>query len=158
MTDVIRPGAGPQQSIPLLLATVFAYIDGRYSTSARPEDRLHVGSSSGGRASLYVGIERPGLFRNLAMLSPSVTGPIHYLEPYFSGARRPDAALKIWLSAGTYEGDIERDARTLESYFRKVGLQTKAIYTHEGHSFGAWRNLTADMLEYFFAPQGRAPR
>ncbi len=140
------------------LEKVVAYVDGRYSTKTGPGDRLHVGSSSGGRASLYVGIERPGLFRNLAMLSPSLTGPIHYLEPYFGGTRRPDARLKIWLSAGTYEGYIYKDAETLESYFKKVGLKTKAVYTHEGHSFGAWRNLTADMLSYFLTrASARAP-
>ena len=55
-----------------------------------------------------------------------------------------------YMSAGTYEEYIHRDTRTLERYFRKVGVKTKTIYTHEGHSFGAWRNLTPDMLEYFF--------
>ena len=132
------------------LEKVVEYIDGRYSTRARADQRLHIGTSSGGRATLYVGFERPGLFGDLAMLSPSLTGPPHYFEPYFAGSRRPDRSLRIWLSAGTYEEYIHRDTRTLESYFRRVGVKTKAIYTHEGHSFGAWRNLTPDMLEYFF--------
>jgi len=132
------------------LEKVVEYVDRHYSTAARAETRLHVGTSSGGRAALYAALERAGLFRNLAMLSPSVIGPPDYLEPYFRGWKRPEEGLRIWLSAGTYEGYIYRDTRRLEKYFRKAGLRTQAVYTHEGHSFGAWRNLTPRMLEYFF--------
>lgn len=132
------------------LEKVVHYIDSHYSTKATPETRLHAGSSAGGSITLYVGLQRPDLFRNLAMLSPSLTGPPHFYEPYFSGRKRPDAKLKLWLSAGTYEGYIHSDAMTMEKYFKSVRLKSKAVYSHEGHSFGQWRRMAAEMLKYFY--------
>jgi enterochelin esterase-like enzyme len=129
---------------------VIEFVDSRYSTRARAEERLHVGTSAGGRATLYVGSERPGLFGNLGMLSPSLTGPPHYFEPYFRGKKHPDAKLKIWLSAGSYEGYIYKDTELMERYFKDLGLEVEALYTREGHSIGTWRNAVPVMLKYFF--------
>ena len=134
------------------LRRVSAYVDSHYSTRPNADQRAHVGSSAGGRASLYVGLELPQLFGKIGMLSPSLDGPAYYYEPYFSDSRRPNHNLRVWLSAGTYEGVIYRDAQTIEAYFKKVGVKTRAVYVHQGHSFGAWRELTPDMLKYLFPP------
>lgn len=134
------------------LQRVVEHVDRNYATRARAEERVHAGTSAGGRITLYTGFEMPQLFRNLAMLSPALDGPAHYYEPYFSGRRRPERALRIWLSAGSYEGSIDRDAHTIEDYFNKVGVPVKSVYVHQGHSFGAWRGLIPDMLKYFFNP------
>ena len=136
---------------------VVDYVDRHYSTRVGPQFRLHVGSSAGGRVGLYVGLERPGLFSDVALMSPSLTAPPHYYEPYFSGRKRPDRRLKVWLSAGTYEGYIHADTQLMERYLRKAGLSVKAVYTHEGHSFGAWRNLAPAMLAHFFPPKREKP-
>ncbi len=137
------------------LEKVVGYIDNHYSTGTTPEDRVHAGSSAGGAITLYVGLQRPDLFRNLAMLSPSLTGPPHFYEPYFSGHKRPDPKLKLWLSAGSYEGYIHSDALTMEKYFKKMRLKSKIEFTHEGHSFGHWRRMAAEMLPYFFAKSSK---
>jgi enterochelin esterase-like enzyme len=132
------------------LRRVVDHVDNVYSTRRQPEARLHAGTSAGGRATMYVGLELPGLFKNLSMLSPSFTGPLYYFEPYFSGRKRPDPNLRIWMSAGTYEGSIYRDAQTMEAYLRSVDISIRTVYLHEGHSFGAWREGAAEMLLYFF--------
>lgn len=117
-----------------------------------PSGRVRAGSSAGGRISLFTGLERPGLFRHLALLSPELSGPAHYWEPWFSGRRRPDPSLRVWLSAGTYEGSIHRDAQAVEAYLQKNGARTRSLYVHQGHSFGAWREAAAEMLKHFFSP------
>lgn len=132
------------------LRRVTEYVDSHYSTRRNATQRVHAGTSAGGRAALYAGLELPKLFGKIAMLSPSLDAPAYYYEPYFSESRRPNRSLRIWLSAGTYEGAIYRDAQTIEAYFKKVGVKTRAVYVHQGHSFGAWRELTPDMLKYFF--------
>jgi enterochelin esterase-like enzyme len=99
---------------------------------------------------MYVGLELPGLFKNVSMLSPALTGPLYYFEPYFSSRKRPDPNLRIWMSAGTYEGSIYRDAQTMEAYFRRIDIPIQTVYLHQRHSFGAWRESAADMLLYFF--------
>ncbi|WNG51997.1 hypothetical protein F0U60_53745 [Archangium minus] len=137
------------------LEKVVAYVDSHYSTRARAEDRLHLGTSAGGRIALYVGLERPQLFRNVALLSPSLMGPPSYYEPWFSRRRRPNPKLRIWLSAGSYEGYIVQDTQMLETYFKSVGLKPKTVYTHQGHSLGAWRYLAPDVLRYFLGTKPR---
>lgn len=137
------------------LRRVLDYVDSHYSTRTRAEERVHAGSSAGGRASLFTGLELPELFGNIGMLSPSFDGPAYYYEPYFSGRKRPDQNLRVWLSAGSYEGAIHRDAQTMEAYFNKVGARTRAVYVHQGHSFGAWRELAPEMLRYFFPAKKR---
>ncbi|MFL5357333.1 alpha/beta hydrolase-fold protein [Archangium sp.] len=132
------------------LEKVVAYVDGHYPTRPRAEDRLHLGSSAGGRCSLYVGLERPGLFRKLAMLSPSLAGAPSYYEPYFSRRKRPDPKLRIWMSAGSYERYIHEDTRLMERYFKETGLKPRVVYTHRGHSLGSWRSLSVDVLKFFF--------
>lgn len=134
------------------LRRVVEHVDRHYATRQDPAQRVHAGSSAGGRATAYAGLEMPELFGNLAMLSPSFTGPIYFWEPYFSGRIRPGANLRVWMSAGTYEGYIHRDAQTMQSYFRRAGIPTRAIYLHQGHSFGAWRESAASMLRHFFPP------
>lgn len=129
---------------------VVRHVDRNYSTKPEAEKRLHIGTSSGGRIALYAGFERPDLFLNVAMLSPSLAGPPHYYEPYFSGDKQPDENLNIWLSAGTYEGYIYEDTKTMEKYFKSADIKSKVIYTREGHSFAAWRNITIKMLKYFY--------
>lgn len=131
------------------LERVVKYVDKHFATRADAGSRLHIGSSSGGRAALYVGLERPDLFLNLGLFSPSLTGSPYYYEPYFSGKKRPCPNLRVWLSAGSYEEYIYKDTKIMEKYFTSVDLDTTAVYTREGHSFAAWRNLIPSMLTHF---------
>ena len=132
------------------LEKVVEYVDTNYSTVSEPAARLHAGTSAGGAITLYVGLERPNLFRKLALLSPSLMGPPHYYEPYFSGKKSPHPELQIWLSAGKYEPYIHEDALTMENYFKRTGLTPKISITAEGHSFGTWRRAAQEMLLHFF--------
>jgi len=95
------------------------------------------------------------MISNLALLSPSLTAPPHIYEPLFTGRRRLDRRLRVWLSAGTYEGYIHTDAQLLERTLRTARVPVTARYTHEGHSFGTWRHLVPDMLAHFFPPRAR---
>ena len=140
------------------LQKVVDWIDTHYSTRRRAAARVHAGSSAGARAGLQVGLARPDLIANLALFSPALMAPPNIYEPYFSGRKRPDRRLDVWLSAGSHEGYIQADARLMETYLRKVGVAVTAAYTHEGHSFGATRNLVPQMLAHFFPLRPRAPR
>jgi enterochelin esterase-like enzyme len=127
------------------LDRVVGYVDGHYATRAEPKSRLHAGTSAGGRASLQVGLERPAVFANIAMLSPSLVAAPHVYEPYFSGRTPVPAGLRVWLSAGRYENAICEDTRMAARWLRGA----KVVYTREGHSFGTWRHAAAEMLPYF---------
>jgi enterochelin esterase family protein len=132
------------------LQRVVGHVDGRYATRRQADARLHAGTSAGGKATAFVGFELPNVFGKLAMLSPSLTAPLYYFEPYFSGRKRPDPNLRVWLSAGTYEGYIHAESETIDAYFKRAGIDTEAVYLHQGHSFGAWREGAVHMLKHFF--------
>lgn len=134
------------------LEKVVRFIDSKFATRPDPHQRLHLGTSAAGRASLFVGFERPDLFLNVAMLSPSLTGSVSYFEPYFSGRKRPDPGLKAWISAGAYEGSLLEDAKVLQGYLRAQGLRVGSATTQEGHSLQAWRYGVGKALEFFLSP------
>jgi enterochelin esterase-like enzyme len=134
------------------LRRAVAHVDATHATRADPRWRVHAGTSSGARAALYVGLEAPDLIARLALLSPSMTAPLHHMEPWFSGRRAPAGDLRVWMSAGTYEGYVLKDARTLHAWFERNGLSSTTVYLHQGHSFGAWREAAATMLQHYFPP------
>lgn len=134
------------------LERVIERIDAEYSTRPQPGSRIHIGTSAGGRATVYAGMERPELFEKVALLSPSLSGPVFYWEPYFAGRRHPPRNLSVWMSAGTYEGYIYDDARTMQEFFDRAGLSVMATYNPQGHSFGAWQADAIEALRYFLAP------
>jgi enterochelin esterase-like enzyme len=134
------------------LDRTIAYVDAHYSTRAERSGRLHAGTSAGARASLYVGLEDPSMFANIAMLSPALTSPAHLLGRYLTGAKAVARDLHVWLSAGRYEGAICEDAQFIERWLHERVAATHVEYSREAHSFGAWKHEAVPMLEYFFAP------
>jgi enterochelin esterase-like enzyme len=135
------------------LDKVVAWVDDHLATRASAAARVHMGSSAGGRATLSVALQRPELFANAALFSPSLIAPPHYFEPYLTGRKRLPP-LKVWLCAGNHEGYIYEDAHMFERLLVAAGTERKVIYTHEGHSLTGWRNLTGDMLAFFFGGAG----
>ena len=129
---------------------VVAHVDRRYATRARPGDRVHAGTSSGGRAALFAGLERPELFARLALLSPELSGPLHVWSPWLTGRHAPDPSLEVFVSAGTYEPSIHQDALTIARYLEPKVARVTTRITHEGHSFGTWRGAAEQMLRWFF--------
>jgi enterochelin esterase-like enzyme len=130
------------------LRTVVAYVDHQYATRSSATGRVLIGTSAGGRAVLYAALELPSMFGRVALLSPALGRAFYYFEPYLTGRRRPHPALRVWLSAGTYEGAICQDTLALERYLRSVHLQTRTSYTHQGHSFGAWQHEAVNALRF----------
>jgi enterochelin esterase-like enzyme len=137
------------------LEKIVTYVDSKFSTLPKPEARLHLGTSGGGRASFYVGMERPRLFRNIALLSPGLNGSLSYYTSFFFGKRRPDRRLKVWISAGSFEGTVFEDAKTMENYLRKQKINVRSSYTNEGHSFHAWEYKIESILKFFFPSKNK---
>lgn len=132
------------------LERVVRYVDATYATIATPAGRAHFGTSAGARAALYAALERPDLIGNIALLSPSISGPPSWWGPLFSGARKMPKGLKAWVSAGSYEAAIDADARAIEALFRREGVPVATRYTREGHSTATWRNGLPEALGFFY--------
>jgi enterochelin esterase-like enzyme len=138
------------------LERVVAYVDDAYPTRARAGDRLHLGTSAGGRAALHAGLTRPDLFGRLGILSPALAGRRREVRSAFRAAGGTGLNdLSVWLSAGTYEGSIHGETLRLERRFRAAGAAVRLSSTHEGHSFGAWRDQVEALLEHFYPARPR---
>lgn len=136
-------------------------IDRTYRT--RP-GRRHTGlggSSMGGLATLFLGLEFPEVFGRLAVLSPSVwwdrRAILHRVEAL--PRRLP---LRIWLDIGTREGQAAlADARALRDALVargwRVGRDLAYVEAEgAGHSEVAWVARVEPMLRFLFpAPPPR---
>ena len=140
------------------LDSLVTYIDDTYATIPSPYARLHLGFSISALASAYVVLERPTTFKLLASQSGSYSkGEDSYeiMTKYSHAAASLD--LKGWFSVGTYENNnnfeilMVNDTKNMVSIFNMKGWPTEAIHNPECHSFGAWRHILDEMLEYFFS-------
>jgi enterochelin esterase family protein len=134
------------------LRRVVAHVDMHLGGHPHPRARVHAGTASGARAALYAGLEAPDSVSGLALLSPSLVAPIHHLEPWLSGRRTPDPGLRVWMSAGTYEGYVASDTRTLHAWFERNRIHPVTLWLHQGHGIGAWREAAVAMLQHHFPP------
>jgi enterochelin esterase-like enzyme len=132
------------------LKRIVEYIDGRYASRARADARLHAGTSAGGRATAVAAFELPATFGMAAIMSASFADRSGYFEPYLAGLRMPSTALRVWMSAGTYEGALYRDTQRMADALTRAGISTRAVSLHQGHSFGAWREAAVEVLRHFF--------
>lgn len=133
------------------LTRVVAFVDRQYPTRPGAKARVHAGTSAGGRAAAFVGFERPELFGNVGLLSPSIGSEPSCLGRYLGDQTRPKS-LRAWIASGTYERGIHQDSEALGAFFRRAGTPVEERTVHQGHSFGAWSEDAVDMLRYFFRP------
>ncbi|MFX0064795.1 MAG: alpha/beta hydrolase-fold protein [Candidatus Hermodarchaeota archaeon] len=134
------------------------YIDETYATNHSSYARAHLGFSISGLASAYVVIERPETFKLMACQSGSfrVGEEFGIMEKYSNAPASLD--LKTWFSIGTYENNNNFNVPMVEYTQSMAAIcsekwPTEVVYIHECHSFGAWRHVLDDMLEFFFPYQ-----
>lgn len=132
------------------------YIDAQYRTRVGPDDTGLAGSSLGGLVSLYLGLEYPGVFRRLGVVSPSVwwadkdiVGRVMAL-----GAKPP---LFVWLDIGTAEGSGSavsntrelRDALVDEGWALSQDLVYRE-YSGAQHNEASWAERFPEILRALF--------
>jgi enterochelin esterase family protein len=140
------------------LDSLVTYIDANFATNPSAYARLHLGFSISALTSAYVILERPSTFKLLASQSGSYPiGEASYeiMTKYTQAPNSLD--LKAWFSVGKYEDNnnfnspMVDDTKNMVSIFDAKGWSVNAVYNPECHSFGAWRHILDDMLEYFFS-------
>jgi predicted alpha/beta superfamily hydrolase len=145
----------------MLVEELKPLIDSAYRTR---KDAGHTGiggSSLGGLVSLYLALKYRGVFRRVAVVSPSVWFAnkqiVHYVEELKS---KPD--VRIWLDMGTKEGRTAEDARQsitdarlLKDTLVKKGWRSGKDLTYfeaEGaeHNETAWAERVEQILKFLF--------
>ena len=117
-----RTAAAPGTGISLfIIDQVLPRVESAFRVARGTEGRSIAGSSMGGLVSLYALWKHPDVFGAAAALSPSVW----LADEAFLGvvARRPLPQGRLWLDAGTGEGDVMLDSvRRLRDALEARGL------------------------------------
>ncbi len=139
----------------LLIHELKPFIDGLYRTRPDRDNTAVGGSSLGGLISLYLGIEHPEIFGNIAVMSPSLWWNYRSLLDRIRRIR-PQPTIRIWLDMGTAEGMRHvRDTDQLDEVLRKLGWREGDNLRYlraEGalHDESAWAARFGDVLRFLF--------
>lgn len=141
----------------MLVEEIKPLIDDKYKTLPSAASTGLGGSSLGGLVTMYLGLRYPTVFNRLAVLSPSIWWDQRLIvrEVEKLNAKLP---LKIWLDAGTGEGqDVVNDARALRDALVAKGwvLDHDLHYLEaEGaqHNESAWASRIGDVLKWLYPP------
>jgi predicted alpha/beta superfamily hydrolase len=152
-----KGGKGDRYAM-MMAREVKPFIDAAFRTRRAAADTGIGGSSLGGLVSLEVGLSYPRVFGKLALLSPSVwwdqQAILKTIEDY-----RLTARPRIWLDAGTEEGDaperVIADLRKLRAALLEKGWREGADLMYSevagaGHHESAWAARFGPVLQYLF--------
>jgi predicted alpha/beta superfamily hydrolase len=152
-----KGGKGDRYAL-MLAREVKPLIDSTFRTR-RPAAHTGVGGSSlGGLVSLEAGLLYPRVFGKLAVLSPSVWWDQQSILKMVEDYRLP-ARPRIWLDAGTAEGDapeqVIADLRKLRCALLLKGWREGADLKYwevpgAGHHESAWAARFGAVLQYLF--------
>ena len=138
------------------------FVDANYATNQSATSRAHIGTSLGGQISAQVGVLRNSIFKTIGAHSPawydgeSISSGVigcgikQQMKDTFANGANGTA---WWMTAGSYEQSIWDGVKEMEPYFNTHGVPNKAIYLHEGHSWGAWRHTLDDFFRFWFSPK-----
>lgn len=128
---------------------VIPWIDRKYRTLTNPAFRAVMGSSAGGNISLWLGMNHPEIFGNIAAFSP-------YIDPeilsFFENS--PRLELKIYMIHGSYD-HIDVIHQSIDAFLPILDNKQYEYLNEEypeGHSYGFWRAHLDDALILFSVP------
>lgn len=152
-----RKGAGGDAGRYGLMLTeeLKPFIDRTYRTLPDSANTGLGGSSLGGLVTLYLGLQRPGVYGKLAVLSPSIWWDNRVILNLVR-MTDPKPRLRIWLDIGTGEGGRHvRDARAVRDELVRAGwvLGSDLVYAEipgAGHNEAAWAARVGPFLQFLF--------
>jgi enterochelin esterase family protein len=124
------------------------HVEARLPVSGKREERGILGTSMGGLAALYFAYARPNVFGMAAVQSPAF-----WVKPEIFAfcEQAKNLPVKLYLSCGTYYDGTDL-TRKMKAQLQQQGCPFIYIETHQGHSWGNWRDQLDDILVYFFKP------
>lgn len=122
------------------------YIRNRYRIKSGSENCAVGGASNGGNISLYLALNNPDIFGNVAAQSSNV---ISSISQGFQNT--PKLNLKVYLDIGKYDISVLIPlVKNLRSILQSKGYDMMYREFNEGHSWGNWRAHIDDFLKFFF--------
>lgn len=136
--------------------TVMPYIDSTYNVYTDAANTSICGSSYGGLASFYIGMEHPDQFGTIGALSPSFwTFDEDTWKKYLSEKKFGENSPFIYFYSGSYAEDTGLPAASMNNYLAGEGNYPKDKFVFNKnekgqHSVPYWRNVYPEFLEAMF--------
>jgi enterochelin esterase family protein len=124
-------------------------VEAAYPTISSPEARAILGISWGGVLAAHAALGRPERFGLAAIISPYFIPRMNVVQRFEESERLP---LKVYLSTGTYDMDVE-NPRRLREILEAKGYPLRYLEVNDGHGWGNWRGQLDEMLKFFFPPE-----
>lgn len=121
-------------------------IDRVFKTSQNASDRAILGTSLGGLASAYIGVNYPDVFNNIAIQSPAFWAGETLYDLY---EESDGLALSLIITNGLPLWD-SIDVPAFKAILDAKDYPYITIEVPEGHSWGNWRALVDDILIHFW--------
>ena len=123
-------------------------VEDRYPVTADPARRVLAGHSLGAVAALHLAARRPGLFGSVIAGSPALwwpgdNGQVSGADVAAAYAERTPAG-RLFLDAGTEEGDLLDNARAFRDTLVPAGHDVTYREFRGGHDHACWRGSLAD--------------
>ncbi len=141
-------------------------IDKTFRTRPGPADTGLAGSSLGGLVTMYLGLNHPGTFRRLGVVSPSVFWANRDILNRVKGLRKKPAS-RVWVDIGTEESKgsqetvddtrLLRDALVARGWVLGKDLQYVEV-PGAFHTESAWAERFDDLLRYLYRAPAARPK
>jgi enterochelin esterase family protein len=129
-----------------IVTEVMGWVDNKYRTLTDPQFRATAGVSDGGNISLWIGMNHPETFGNIAAYSSNV---ISQISSTFENS--PALDLDIYLDIGKYDiSELIPMVHNFREILENKGYHYLFYEWHEGHSWGNWRAHIDNALQFFF--------
>lgn len=121
-------------------------VEKQYPVSHDPKERAILGTSMGGLTAAYFAFSKPDLFGLAGIQSPAF-----WFKPeiYTLCNNASNPAVKVFLTTGTIHDTLE-GVEKMKTILNRNTCQYGFKEVNQGHSWGNWRDLTDDILIYFF--------
>ena len=147
----------------MLAEEVLPLIEAEHGASTRPQDRIVLGSSMGGLASIYCAVTRQGLFGGAGCVSTNFIIGGDPLVDWFAARMPEPGRVRLWFDRGTetldgeYGPTQDRMDRALRASPLVEGRDwVSRVFPGREHSEGAWAARVPEILEFLLAGQRSA--
>lgn len=133
-----------------IITELIPWVDGRFRTDKKAEKRMVMGSSAGGNISLWIAMNHPEIFGNVAAFSPYVEQDI---LDHFQNSSKMD--MQLYMLHGKYDhiSAIHNSVNAFKPILDSKGYTYIYKEKPEGHSYGFWRAYVDEALIFAFPKQ-----
>ena len=126
------------------------YIDSAYKTRAESTARIMMGASAGGFFSAYIGIAHSDVFANLIVNSPSFWWSHENYDSHIQSLYRDSdiVPIRFVMNVGTIWDGTITSTREMKEIMQSKGYEFKYKEVNDDHSWGNWRRLYKEELQY----------